>query len=272
MRDSTVPSDLRPFGIDHDGDGRDPGLGTDQGAPVTHSPLVAATLPLSLSSQISSAPFMPPPLPFRRTYPRRSTRPSTASSVEDKSFLLPSTAAAAVSEGPTPIPSPSVDPASSPALSLRPDYFSPTDPTHDLEPSHPRPPPPDQEDMLKRALSDSGHLVLNPSHPAHPPPAQPPLQRHHSDPGDGDYDWATFIGAYAHGHWDPHKTPNPPRSYFELSFPPSLPPSSAPSSPKLPPKDLTLTPPTPNPSIALTSSPSSFTDPDPLNIALLRPD
>ncbi|KDR78910.1 hypothetical protein GALMADRAFT_224162 [Galerina marginata CBS 339.88] len=27
-----------------------------------------------------------------------------------------------------------------------------------------------------------------------------------------DYDWATFISAYAAGRWDPHRTPNPPRS------------------------------------------------------------
>ncbi|GLB40521.1 putative protein with domain present in phytochromes and cGMP-specific phosphodiesterases [Lyophyllum shimeji] len=30
-------------------------------------------------------------------------------------------------------------------------------------------------------------------------------------------DWATFINAYANGHWDPHRTPNPPRSYIHLS-------------------------------------------------------
>ncbi|KAG6844969.1 hypothetical protein H0H87_002083 [Tephrocybe sp. NHM501043] len=27
-----------------------------------------------------------------------------------------------------------------------------------------------------------------------------------------EYDWATFINAYATGQWDPHRTPNPPRS------------------------------------------------------------
>lgn len=27
-----------------------------------------------------------------------------------------------------------------------------------------------------------------------------------------DYDWATFMTAYAAGRWDPHRTPNPPRS------------------------------------------------------------
>ena len=28
-----------------------------------------------------------------------------------------------------------------------------------------------------------------------------------------DYDWATFMSAYAAGRWDPRRTPNPPRSY-----------------------------------------------------------
>ncbi|KAJ3512879.1 hypothetical protein NLJ89_g3256 [Agrocybe chaxingu] len=32
-----------------------------------------------------------------------------------------------------------------------------------------------------------------------------------------DYDWATFITAYSIGRWDPHKTPNPPRSCQHLS-------------------------------------------------------
>ncbi|KAG6909935.1 hypothetical protein DXG01_014204 [Tephrocybe rancida] len=34
-----------------------------------------------------------------------------------------------------------------------------------------------------------------------------PLTSMHSE-----YDWATFINAYATGQWDPHRTPNPPRS------------------------------------------------------------
>jgi hypothetical protein len=45
-----------------------------------------------------------------------------------------------------------------------------------------------------------------------------------ASPGDSDasgkpelseYDWATFITAYAFGHWDPRETPQPPRSCFE---------------------------------------------------------
>ncbi|KAF5382055.1 hypothetical protein D9615_004279 [Tricholomella constricta] len=48
-------------------------------------------------------------------------------------------------------------------------------------------------------------------------------------PNHPDYDWATFINAYASGRWDPHRTPNPPRSYTSSSsgFPLS---SEAPST------------------------------------------
>lgn len=31
---------------------------------------------------------------------------------------------------------------------------------------------------------------------------------------ESEYDWATFISAYARGNWDPHRTPGPPRSHF----------------------------------------------------------
>ena len=39
-----------------------------------------------------------------------------------------------------------------------------------------------------------------------------------------DYDWATFIHAYAMGRWDPLKTPHPPRSHLQA---PSLPRTTA---------------------------------------------
>lgn len=44
----------------------------------------------------------------------------------------------------------------------------------------------------------------------------PPIQDA-SRPGASlsDCDWATFISAYAAGSWDPHRTPNPPRSYWQ---------------------------------------------------------
>ncbi|KAH6909044.1 atypical/HisK protein kinase [Coprinopsis sp. MPI-PUGE-AT-0042] len=39
--------------------------------------------------------------------------------------------------------------------------------------------------------------------------------------GSAEWDWATFINAYAHGRWDPHKAPNRPRlAHF---FPPERP-------------------------------------------------
>ncbi|KAG5645549.1 hypothetical protein DXG03_005824 [Asterophora parasitica] len=40
---------------------------------------------------------------------------------------------------------------------------------------------------------------------------------HTDTPLHSDYDWATFISAYASGRWDPHRTPNPPRSYATSS-------------------------------------------------------
>ena len=36
-----------------------------------------------------------------------------------------------------------------------------------------------------------------------------------------EYDWATFIAAYAFGSWDPREVPRPPRSYFERHWSPS---------------------------------------------------
>ncbi|KAI6122178.1 histidine kinase [Pisolithus croceorrhizus] len=35
------------------------------------------------------------------------------------------------------------------------------------------------------------------------------------DTYNSDYDWATFMTAYASGQWNPHKTPNPPRPILE---------------------------------------------------------
>lgn len=56
-----------------------------------------------------------------------------------------------------------------------------------------------------------------------------------STTGDGqsitsqsDCDWATFVSAYASGRWDPHRTPNPPRSYMVSSSSSSSTPDSAP--------------------------------------------
>lgn len=38
----------------------------------------------------------------------------------------------------------------------------------------------------------------------------------HSEHIEYDYDWATFMSAYAAGRWDPHRIPNPPRSHHAL--------------------------------------------------------
>ena len=54
--------------------------------------------------------------------------------------------------------------------------------------------------------------------PFDPSPAEDPLpvtqSAHEKRDQEGDYDWATFISAYAMGRWDPLRTPNPPRSYL----------------------------------------------------------
>ena len=54
--------------------------------------------------------------------------------------------------------------------------------------------------------------------PFDPSPAEDPLpvtqSAHEKHDQEGDYDWATFISAYAMGRWDPLRTPNPPRSYL----------------------------------------------------------
>lgn len=52
--------------------------------------------------------------------------------------------------------------------------------------------------------------------PFDPSPTEEQLSltlREHSS-SQVDYDWATFIGAYAQGRWDPLKTPQPPRSHI----------------------------------------------------------
>ncbi|OJT04860.1 Sensor histidine kinase AruS [Trametes pubescens] len=75
------------------------------------------------------------------------------------------------------------------------------------------------------AVSVSVHQDVLPS-----PFDPPPLDEQFSPGGtssprdtnmvEPDYDWATFIHAYAIGRWDPLKTPHPPRSHLQA---PSLP-------------------------------------------------
>ncbi|KAI0955957.1 hypothetical protein AcV7_006488 [Taiwanofungus camphoratus] len=53
------------------------------------------------------------------------------------------------------------------------------------------------------------------------------LSTHENTETEIDYDWATFINAYALGRWDPLRTPNPPRSHLQA---PSHPRASRPDS------------------------------------------
>lgn len=39
-----------------------------------------------------------------------------------------------------------------------------------------------------------------------------------SDLYNADYNWATFMSAYASGQWNPHRSPKPPRSVLQLSL------------------------------------------------------
>ncbi|KAH9838351.1 histidine kinase [Rhodofomes roseus] len=71
----------------------------------------------------------------------------------------------------------------------------------------PRPPP------LRR--SEAFDMLQTPFDPS---PAEDPLSTtqlaHEKRDQEGEYDWATFISAYAMGRWDPLRTPNPPRSHL----------------------------------------------------------
>ena len=49
-----------------------------------------------------------------------------------------------------------------------------------------------------------------------------------ADVKEYNYDWETFMNAYAAGRWDPHRTPNPPRSF--MSHPHALYPHSSQSN------------------------------------------
>ena len=45
-------------------------------------------------------------------------------------------------------------------------------------------------------------------------------------PTPSGYDWVSFLAAYAAGQWNPHHTPHPPRSVFDLPWPSMQSPSS----------------------------------------------
>lgn len=76
--------------------------------------------------------------------------------------------------------------------------------------------------VLPRLLHAYGHAVDMLPSPFDPSPTEGQLAhnlRHHHDDTQLDYDWATFISAYALGRWNPLKTPHPPRSQLQ---PPTL--------------------------------------------------
>lgn len=120
---------------------------------------------------------------------RRLPRPSTAPAKED-SVLLPSIHLLKDSS--------LID--HSPSMRHLQCHSAPADETH----SHNLMPP--QRDVML------GNLSLGPL----PPPYDFMLDTFQPQGslvnGHTDCDWATFITAYALGRWDPHRTPNPPRS------------------------------------------------------------
>ncbi|KAI0050450.1 hypothetical protein FA95DRAFT_1555569 [Auriscalpium vulgare] len=185
------------------------------------------SLPLSLSAQANpSVSFLPHVhiAPAKRGV-RRSARPATASAVERDSFLLPSKpSGSSVSEGSTPVASPrSQSPSSSRMLLPKDADSAPGDISHKNSMSKPlyHSVMSLRDEMSRR--SDPGA----PSSLSEAAPATFPLHDHTSEasylqrkgePSVSDYDWAAFISAYALGRWDPHKTPNPPRSSFYQSL------------------------------------------------------
>ena len=76
--------------------------------------------------------------------------------------------------------------------------------------------------VLARLLHAYEHAVDMLPSPFDPSPSDEQLAhnlRNQQDDSQVDYDWATFISAYALGRWNPLKTPHPPRSQLQ---PPTL--------------------------------------------------
>ncbi|KAG6898190.1 hypothetical protein C0992_003302 [Termitomyces sp. T32_za158] len=152
-------------------------------------------------------------LPYRHQFPvppslkqptrRSQSRPSTAPS-KDKISFLPSFATRWLRPDQTP-------------RALEPLHSKP----HDAF-SHMNTVTQDESDMslgpyVRHGLDSHSHTVLysigtlpspfDSEHEFLPVNADNNLTSMHSE-----YDWATFIHAYANGQWDPHRTPTPPRS------------------------------------------------------------
>ncbi|KAK7690600.1 hypothetical protein QCA50_005699 [Cerrena zonata] len=161
----------------------------------------------------SAVPHLPIPRLSLNSKPSRSKyrRPSTASSAEEKTVLLPSSSSGD-----------QISPGTSPKQ-------------HIMLPSEPEPSPvnakPSIEEINRRVHATvagiraeasllSGAVDVLPS-PFDPSPSEEQITQIMSGlertDEQVDYDWAAFISAYAHGRWDPLRTPQPPRSYLETS-------------------------------------------------------
>ncbi|TFK49898.1 hypothetical protein OE88DRAFT_1645701 [Heliocybe sulcata] len=177
---------------------------------------------MALSQSVISSPVLP--VPSRREG-KRPARPSTASSAEGQSTVLPSLirATLAASEARRHIQNDSFRSDINAPLIAQEAILEADVSSQDGESD-------------RRAGSEDNHqsdLGWLPS-PFDPSTS---ASEEHNDPFDdarsandmmeADYDWATFIEAYATGRWDPHRTPRPPRSRFSAHFSTPSEPSSS---------------------------------------------
>lgn len=176
---------------------------------------------LSLSSSqrrlvLSPVPRVPLP-PQRISY--KASRPSTASSIIDRRpGLLPSTRSSGSQ-------SESNSRLSSPRLDLAPVWPNIDPQFHGSKPDSKNTMPTSKQtgrnhddegdlygDSRHRSMLDFLPTVFDSSTPGEEYHLAPTAPQEKLEASEADYDWATFISAYAAGKWDPHKTPHPPRS------------------------------------------------------------
>ncbi|KAI6165715.1 Fph type histidine kinase [Pisolithus thermaeus] len=152
---------------------------------------------LALLSQELSRPHRPlsdpsfqmpvPRLPQTRERTRRPSRPATASIVEGTSpFVLPNPSASTTSSGMQSYQTSSKPPA---CTRVDTDLSEPGGHSNDMNDS--------------TSLCGSNSSVAR------------GVDYRSIDTYNSDYDWTTFMTAYASGQWNPHKTPNPPRPILE---------------------------------------------------------
>lgn len=186
------------------------------------SPLELADLALSLSRssehEIPVLPSLPRvPLPPKRVS-RKLSRPSTASILDKRRDLLPTSSSSSSLTDNSPIGTPTADNESS-WPSTSPDPLPGESSTDDKPNSEIGIPPPGIifesifTDDRGRSLADRLQAASVSSHSLQ-------MDDTHSDVMcaadrtalEPTYDWSTFIKAYADGKWDPQKTPQFPRS------------------------------------------------------------